>query len=513
MHVLMTESTSTHTESLSPVDLSGRELGDFRLLRRIGRGAMAQVYLAQQRSLSRQVAVKVLKRELATDDSYIKRFQHEARSAASLVHANIVQIYEVGRVDGIHFIALEYVRGRNLRQYLDQNGPLDIRTAVAVMRQIAAALAKAAQGGLIHRDIKPENIMISVDGEVKVADFGLSRTGGDGHVNLTQVGVTMGTPLYMSPEQAEGKPLDPRSDLYSFGVTCYHMLAGRPPFDGETALAVAVQHVRNQPRRLENVRPDLPQGLCRVVHRLLEKDPADRYQRPAELLQDLRTLQVELGEADSDAWQLEGIEDWSTAEMIAVADARVAATQRLDALMKSSAHKQHPPRAWWPKVLVAVTLAFFIGAIAAWRGREADLLAQPGDGTPIVERMETAEAQYFHALALQNDAGYQAVWNYFPEDDYFSNRAKQQLARLYLDRGDLRAANRLFRDLANLEAAEVKLRAFGLAGQILVYEQRGENKSAAGLLAELLPLREHLDPSTDKQIDAVRRRLQSDAGS
>jgi len=224
-------------------DLAGRTLGDFKLLRRLGRGAMAEVYLAEQQSLRRQVALKVLKRGLAADVNYVQRFQNEARAAAALVHAHIVQIYEVGCADGIHYIAQEYVQGMNLREWMQRRGSPDVRLAVGVMRQTVAALHKAAQAGIVHRDIKPENIMLSQAGEVKVADFGLARIAReDDMLHLTQVGITMGTPLYMSPEQVEGKPLDSRSDLYSFGVTCYHLLAGKPPFTGETALAVGARH-------------------------------------------------------------------------------------------------------------------------------------------------------------------------------------------------------------------------------------------------------------------------------
>ena len=202
-------------------DLSGRTLGDFRLLRRLGRGAMAEVYLAEQQKLRRQVALKVLKTNLAGDATYVARFQNEAMAAAALVHANIVQIYEVGQADGCHYIAQEYVPGMNLREWLQRNGTPDAAFALTVMRQTAAALHKAAQAGIVHRDIKPENIMLSTGGEVKVADFGLARIGRDDDaLHLTQIGVTMGTPLYMSPEQVEGKDLDPRSDLYRFGVSC-----------------------------------------------------------------------------------------------------------------------------------------------------------------------------------------------------------------------------------------------------------------------------------------------------
>ncbi len=251
---------------------------------------MAEVYLAEQSPLKRWVAVKILRPELADDQTYLKRFEREAQAAASLVHANIVQIHEVGHVEGLHYIVQEYVQGQNLRDWLARNGPPLLQPALSIMRQIAAALGKAAEQGVIHRDIKPENIMITNTGEVKVADFGLARVIRENDTeatSLTQIGITMGTPLYMSPEQVEGRSLDHRSDLYSFGVLCYHMLTGKPPFVGDTALAVAVQHVKKQPGALEEQRPDLPPALCRIVHRLLAKDPDDRWPSCGELLREL----------------------------------------------------------------------------------------------------------------------------------------------------------------------------------------------------------------------------------
>jgi serine/threonine-protein kinase len=217
-------------------DLVGKKLKDYRILRRLGRGAMAEVYLAQQESLNRYVALKVLNEELARDPAYVRRFHHEARAAAALVHASIIQIYEVGEADGVHYIAQEYVPGRNLGEIIRSQGAIQPRLALDILRQVTAALAKAESEGIVHRDIKPENIMLSRSGEVKVADFGLARVQGDGGVNLTQVGVTMGTPLYMSPEQIEGGEIDSRSDIYSLGVTAYHMLTGSPPFTWDSPL-------------------------------------------------------------------------------------------------------------------------------------------------------------------------------------------------------------------------------------------------------------------------------------
>ena len=292
-------------------NLSGAVLGDFLLLRLLGRGGMAEVYLAEQQSLRRQVAFKILRRDLAEDPQYVQRFHQEARAAARLVQANIVQIYEVGKSDGLHYIAQEYVKGQNLKQYLHRHGAVDSLLAVNIMRQVASALVKAAENRVTHRDIKPENILLATNGEVKVADFGLARVVAEGQKNhLTQVGITMGTPLYMSPEQVEGKSVDPRSDLYSFGVTCYEMLAGRPPFEGETPLNVAVQHLKKEADPLNQIRPDVPAQLCEMIGTLMNKSPEERYESAAALLKDLRSVQVD--EAD-ERW-LETLQQLEVAE-------------------------------------------------------------------------------------------------------------------------------------------------------------------------------------------------------
>lgn len=271
-----------------PEDYSGRVLGDFELVRRIGMGGMGQVYLARQKSLKRQVAIKILKGELAANISALRRFQAEAEAVANITHANIVQVYAIDEADGLHFMALEYVDGRNLRDFLERKGLPDVPMAIEIMRQVASALERAGELGFVHRDIKPENILLSKRGEVKVTDFGLSRCfGGDAPLHLTQSGVAMGTPLYMSPEQVRGQEVDPRSDIYSFGVTCYHMLAGEPPFKGTAAFDVAIQHVQGDAKPLASIRPDLPPELCAIVHRMMAKRPEDRYQTAREILNDL----------------------------------------------------------------------------------------------------------------------------------------------------------------------------------------------------------------------------------
>ena len=284
------------------VDLTGKTVGDYQVLRKLGQGGMGAVYLARQVSLKREVALKFLRKDLAENAVALKRFQAEAEVMARVTHANIVQVFAVGEHDGQKYMALEYVEGRNLRDYLERKGPPDLPVAISILRQVAAALQRASEIGIVHRDIKPENILITRKVEVKVADFGLSRYfGGDGQpLNLPQSGMTLGTPLYMSPEQVQGKPVDHRSDIYSFGITAYHLLAGQPPFRGKTPFDVAIQHVQNQPPPLSDTRPDLPVGLCELVHKLMAKRPEDRYQTARDIIRDLVKIQKGLPVVISD---------------------------------------------------------------------------------------------------------------------------------------------------------------------------------------------------------------------
>jgi len=287
----VTGQTPSLPEGQEP-DLTGKTLGDFQVLRRLGKGGMGQVYLAEQCSLKRKVALKLLRADLAADANALKRFKAEAEAVARATHANIVQVYAIGESEGLNYMALEYVEGKNLREYLEKKGTPEVLVALSIMRQVAAALQRASELGIIHRDIKPENILLTRKGEVKVADFGLSRVFADDQqpLNLTQSGVTMGTPLYMSPEQVEGKPVDPRTDIYSFGVTSYHLLAGRPPYRGQNAYEVAFQHVQSEPEPLASIRPDLPAELCAVVHKMMAKKPEDRYQTGREIVRDVVRL-------------------------------------------------------------------------------------------------------------------------------------------------------------------------------------------------------------------------------
>jgi tRNA A-37 threonylcarbamoyl transferase component Bud32 len=495
----MTSTTSPPSDDArGEPDLTGRQLGDYQILRRLGRGGMAEVYLAEQLSLRRQVAIKVLRRTLAQDEAYVRRFQYEARAAAKLVHANIVAIYEVGNIDGWHYIAQEYVPGQNLKQLITRLGRgLEAPQAVTILRQVSAALQRAAEQNITHRDIKPENIMLASTGEVKVADFGLARVAQAGEsLQLTQVGITMGTPLYMSPEQVEGKEVDPRSDLYSLGVTAYHMLAGRPPFDGETALAVAVQHLKQEPERLEGLRPDLPPGLCSIVHRLLGKSPSDRYQRAVDVLRDLKAQQIVGDDAE---WGTD-LHSWGSAAGIEIPSGRLEATQQLGkAMQRELAAAQ---RGGWQRVglgAVLVALAAAIGLFAAWISTPAPLLALPAGEVLDVPLFATVREQYAYGMMTPHDReeALLAVSRFHPpqksaDNLRYSRLATKALAAEYLASNRLIEARRSYLELAaidlDVEPAERGLKFAGIAGCAVVYDRLGEEDGCTVCLVQLYEL-------------------------
>ena len=268
-----------------PVIINSR----YELGRRIGRGGMAEVFVARDRLLDRPVAVKILFAEYAKDPLFVERFRREAMSAASLNHPNIVGVYDWGQVDTTYYIAMEFVQGRTLADILAKHERLSVLQACDIALDIAAALSSAHAAGVAHRDIKPANIIVSATGHVKVADFGIARAIGAAiEQGLTQTGAVMGTATYFSPEQAQGAQPDPRSDLYSLGVIMYEMLAGEPPFTGENAISIAYKQVHNVPVSLRSMHPELAPAFSAIVMKCLAKDPNRRYATALALADDLR---------------------------------------------------------------------------------------------------------------------------------------------------------------------------------------------------------------------------------
>ncbi len=263
--------------------------GRYELLRHIARGGMADVYLARDELLGREVALKVLFPEFANDPNFVERFRREAQAAANLNHPNIVGIYDWGQERGTYYIVMEHVSGRSMSDVLRSTGPLNADRAAEIAADVAGALSTAHAAGLVHRDIKLGNILVSDAGDVKVADFGIATAlVSGGEAALTQHGSVMGTATYFSPEQAQGKALDGRSDLYSLGVVLYEMLAGVPPFQAETPVAVAYKHVQERPEALTDRGVQVAQSLQAITMKLLAKNPANRYPTADDLRNDLR---------------------------------------------------------------------------------------------------------------------------------------------------------------------------------------------------------------------------------
>jgi len=248
--------------------------GRYRVLNRLGSGGMADVYCAEDEQLGRKVAVKLLYRRFAEDDEFVERFRREASSAAGLQHPNIVGVFDRGEWDGTYYIAMEYLKGHTLKQLVREHGAMPPDLAVDITIQVLRAAKFAHKRGVVHRDIKPHNVILDEEGRAKVTDFGIARAGAS---DMTETGSIMGTAQYLSPEQAQGQPVSPRSDLYSIGVMLYELLTGQVPFDAESPVTIALKHVSEPPVPPAQLNPEISPALEAVVLRALEKDPAMRY--------------------------------------------------------------------------------------------------------------------------------------------------------------------------------------------------------------------------------------------
>ncbi|NSW90820.1 MAG: Stk1 family PASTA domain-containing Ser/Thr kinase [Firmicutes bacterium] len=257
----------------------------YELIEKIGGGGMALVYKARCRLLNRYVAVKILREEFTGDEEFVRRFEVEAQSAASLSHPNIVSIYDVGSENNVYYIVMEYIDGITLKEYIARNGPVEWKEAVKIAIQICSAIEHAHSKQIIHRDIKPQNILMTKDGIAKVTDFGIARAATSS--TITMVGSTIGSVHYFSPEQARGGYIDEKSDLYSLGIVLYEMVTGKMPFDGESPVAIALKHIQDKPVQPIELNKKIPVALNNVVMKAMKKEQSGRYQTATEMLEDL----------------------------------------------------------------------------------------------------------------------------------------------------------------------------------------------------------------------------------
>ena len=333
--------------------------GRYELGRQLGAGGMARVYLAHDRLLDREVAVKVLAERYASDPAFVERFRREASAAAGLNHPNIVSVYDRGEADGSYYIVMEYLDGPDLKQVIRRRGHLTPAEAVDAALQILSALRAAHRRDVIHRDVKPQNVMVAEDGRLKVTDFGIARAGADS--SMTEVGSVIGTAQYLSPEQARGEEVTAASDCYAVGIVLYEMLTGRVPFDGERPVAVAVKQINEPPLPPRTYNPEIPEELDAIVMRALAKRPAERYRTADEFAAALQEVRPSLGGGDP-----------TTRVMAATGATRVMGAPGGGGGGTTRVQPRRPPppdpprRRPWVPILIGIIVLLAVAGAAVW---------------------------------------------------------------------------------------------------------------------------------------------------
>ena len=381
--------------------------GRYRIMRKLGAGGMANVYLAEDQELGRRVAIKILNDRHAGDDQFVARFRNEAKNAAGLSHPNIVSIYDSGEAEGTYYIAMEYLDGKSLKELILERGPAPVSVAVDYARQILAALRFAHRNGLVHRDIKPHNVLVDGEGHVKVTDFGIARAGAS---QMTEEGSIIGTAQYLSPEQARGTQVDQTSDLYSLGIVLYEMLTGAVPFTGDSPVEIAMKHLSATPEALSTQRGDIPHALDMVVLRALAKDPTARYPSADEMDADLERVGRGLGVSRA-------TEEAATTVLSGAAFANGAATSIVPAEAATQLRGRPPgddyfdystpvrERSIWPWLLAILLVAgAAIAGFYVYNQIQDQLNQAKPVGVPYLVGIKEANAvEVIHGLGLNTD--------------------------------------------------------------------------------------------------------------
>jgi len=375
--------------------------GRYRILRRLGSGGMANVYLAEDEELGRRVAIKILNDRHASDDSFVERFRREAKNAAGLSHPNIVSIYDRGEAEGTYYIAMEYLEGRSLKDKIVADGPLPVPAAIEATRQILRALGFAHRGGIVHRDVKPHNVLLAQDSaerRYKVTDFGISRTSAS---QMTEAGSIVGTAQYLSPEQARGAPVDQRSDIYSVGIVLYELLTGQLPFTGETPLEIAMKHLSEIPKSPSALRPEISPDLDMVVLRALAKDPAERFDSAEDMDAELARVAAGGGvtaeTADAATAVLAGAGIAESAPTMISRRPVVAPRPQQRQYGEQEYYEYEPSRrrrAFWPWLLTGLLLlAALVAGVYVWQQIQDEISEAKPVAVPFVEGLRAPDAR------------------------------------------------------------------------------------------------------------------------
>src|SRR5215207_1753844 len=386
--------------------------GRYLIVRKLGSGGMANVYLAHDQELGRRVAIKILDDRHAADEQFVERFRREAQNAAGLSHPSIVSIYDRGEAEGTYYIAMEYVEGRTLKELLVARGPSPLGIAIDYTRQILSALRFAHRNGIVHRDIKPHNVIVDGEGRVKVMDFGIARAGAASQ--MTEAGSIIGTAQYLSPEQARGAPVDQTSDLYSTGIVLYELMTGTVPFNGETPVEIAMKHLSQVPAAPSTHRAEIPRDLDYVALRALAKDPSDRYHSAEEMDSDLERIARGIGESAETAE--------AATTVLSRTDVGEEATTVRPAAAASTTYTpgryyeyDEPPRrrSIWPWLLGLLLVALaLVGGWFAWQEVQSQLDASKPVAVPdVVGSLEQL------AVTQIREAGLKELVERKPNDD------------------------------------------------------------------------------------------------
>jgi serine/threonine protein kinase len=370
-------------------DLTGKNLSNYKILGKLGKGGMATVYKAHELSLNRVVALKVLSPRLSEDTEFIKRFQREAQAAAKLNHPNIMQIYAIGEEKGIHYFAMEYIKGKTLAHLKKEEGTLTAARAIPIIKQVAKALGEAHKVGLVHRDIKPSNIMIDASGRAKVTDFGIAYVA-EAKTKLTREGSIIGTPEYLSPEQCEGKPLDGRSDIYSLGVTLYEMLSGKTPYEADTPVSMLMKIVQGNFLPLHQVNPNVPLPVQNMVEKMMQTDTQKRYANVDELLESLREVEKEIALSESKA----AVKD----TVSRIEPEPVGVRQPVEQHFQEQKKRSN----LWPAVTVALIIVLLLGGAFAAKVFYFDKRSSPGESSEKTQSQDITPGSNESSLSLKN---------------------------------------------------------------------------------------------------------------